>query len=63
MRNMNKYNDGRKVSAFATGTELGNGNIDGYIKLIAAVAKQARESNCQCESCAKWIQLESDWCQ
>jgi len=52
-----------RITTFATGSELGNGNIDGYLRLIAAVAKQAKESNCQCDSCANWIQLYTDWCQ
>jgi len=44
-----------------SGTENGSGLIDGLLMLIAAVAQQAIDEKCECEGCARWIQISMDW--
>jgi hypothetical protein len=44
-----------------SGTESGNGYMDGLILLICAVGQQAIRSKCECDGCKRWIDLYKDW--
>jgi hypothetical protein len=41
--------------------EVGDGSVDGLIRLIKAVGEQAIKSKCECEGCQRWITLYNDW--
>lgn len=58
-----KRNERGTVTAYnlSSQPESGNGQFDGYLRLIAAVAKQARKEGCKCNGCQRWVELAIDW--